>query len=77
VPNIKKYTDEFQLDTKVGEGTTLTLKGIHEVRRDEGTSDQGQGTRESELQLEPLLPRSNVFGASRFARRPFPASSIP
>ncbi len=26
LPNIKKYTDEFQLDTKVGEGTTLTLK---------------------------------------------------
>lgn len=26
LPNIKKYSDEFQLDTKVGEGTTLTLK---------------------------------------------------
>ena len=26
LPNIKKYTDEFQLDTEVGVGTTLTLK---------------------------------------------------
>ena len=26
LPNIKKYTDEFDLDTKVGEGTTLRLK---------------------------------------------------
>lgn len=25
LPNIKKYTDEFQLDTEVGVGTTLTL----------------------------------------------------
>lgn len=26
LPNIKKYTDEFSIDTKVGEGTTLNLK---------------------------------------------------
>lgn len=26
LPNIKKYTDEFDLDTRVGEGTTLNLK---------------------------------------------------
>jgi len=26
LPNIKKYTDEFRIDTKVGEGTTLHLK---------------------------------------------------
>ena len=26
LPNIKKYSDEFQLDTEVGVGTTLTLK---------------------------------------------------
>lgn len=26
LPNIKKYTDEFGIDTKVGEGTTLNLK---------------------------------------------------
>lgn len=26
LPNIKKYTDEFEIDTKVGEGTTLKLK---------------------------------------------------
>ncbi len=26
LPNIKKYTDEFAIDTKVGEGTTLHLK---------------------------------------------------
>ena len=26
LPNIKKYTDEFQLDTELGVGTTLTLK---------------------------------------------------
>lgn len=26
LPNIKKYTDEFGIDTKVGEGTTLHLK---------------------------------------------------
>lgn len=26
LPNIKKYTDEFNIDTKVGEGTTLNLK---------------------------------------------------
>lgn len=26
LPNIKKYTDEFEIDTKVGEGTTLNLK---------------------------------------------------
>ena len=26
LPNIKKYTDDFQLDTKVGVGTKLTLK---------------------------------------------------
>ena len=26
LPNIKKYTDEFKLDTVVGEGTTLNLK---------------------------------------------------
>lgn len=26
LPNIKKYTDEFKIDTKVGEGTTLNLK---------------------------------------------------
>ena len=26
LPNIKKYTDEFKIDTKVGEGTTLHLK---------------------------------------------------
>ncbi len=26
LPNIKKYTDEFSIDTVVGEGTTLNLK---------------------------------------------------
>lgn len=26
LPNIKKYTDEFGIDTRVGEGTTLNLK---------------------------------------------------
>ena len=26
LPNIKKYTDEFSIDTKVGVGTTLNLK---------------------------------------------------
>ncbi len=26
LPNIKKYTDEFEIDTVVGEGTTLRLK---------------------------------------------------
>lgn len=26
LPNIKKYTDEFAIDTVVGEGTTLNLK---------------------------------------------------
>lgn len=26
LPNIKKYSDEFSIDTKVGEGTTLHLK---------------------------------------------------
>lgn len=26
LPNIKKYTDEFDIDTVVGEGTTLNLK---------------------------------------------------
>ena len=26
LPNIKKYTDEFSIDTKVDEGTTLNLK---------------------------------------------------
>ena len=26
LPNIKKYSDEFQLDTELGVGTTLTLK---------------------------------------------------
>ena len=26
LPNIKKYTDEFRIDTKVGVGTTLHLK---------------------------------------------------
>ena len=26
LPNIKKYTDEFEIDTIVGEGTTLNLK---------------------------------------------------
>jgi len=26
LPNIKKYTDEFRLDTELGVGTTLTLK---------------------------------------------------
>lgn len=26
LPNIKKYTDEFSIDTKLGEGTTLNLK---------------------------------------------------
>ena len=26
LPNIKKYTDEFRIDTEVGVGTTLTLK---------------------------------------------------
>ncbi len=26
LPNIKKYTDDFRIDTKVGEGTTLHLK---------------------------------------------------
>ena len=26
LPNIKKYSDEFRLDTEVGVGTTLTLK---------------------------------------------------
>lgn len=26
LPNIKKYSDEFGIDTKVGEGTTLNLK---------------------------------------------------
>ncbi len=26
LPNIKKYTDEFGIDTKLGEGTTLHLK---------------------------------------------------
>ena len=26
LPNIKKYTDDFQIDTKVGVGTKLTLK---------------------------------------------------
>lgn len=26
LPNIKKYTDEFVIDTRVGEGTTLNLK---------------------------------------------------
>ena len=26
LPNIKKYTDEFGIDTAVGEGTTLNLK---------------------------------------------------
>ena len=25
LPNIKKYTDEFRIDTAVGEGTTLTM----------------------------------------------------
>lgn len=25
LPNIKKYTDEFRIDTTVGEGTTLTM----------------------------------------------------
>ena len=25
-PNIKKYTDEFKIDTEIGVGTTLTLK---------------------------------------------------
>ncbi len=25
LPNMKKYSDEMQIDTKVGEGTTLTL----------------------------------------------------
>ena len=26
LPNIKKYTDELRIDTKVGEGTTLYMK---------------------------------------------------
>ena len=26
LPNIKKYTDEFKIDTEIGVGTTLTLK---------------------------------------------------
>ena len=26
LPNIKKYTDEFSIDTKIDEGTTLNLK---------------------------------------------------
>jgi len=26
LPNIKKYTDEFSIDTEVGVGTTLNLK---------------------------------------------------
>lgn len=26
LPNIKKYTDEFKIDTAVGKGTTLSLK---------------------------------------------------
>ncbi len=26
LPNIKKYTDEFSIDTEVGKGTTLNLK---------------------------------------------------
>lgn len=26
LPNIKKYTDEFKIDTEIGIGTTLTLK---------------------------------------------------
>lgn len=26
LPNIKKYTDDFKLDTEIGVGTTLTLK---------------------------------------------------
>ena len=28
LPNIKKYTDEFRIDTAVGEGTTLTMTGF-------------------------------------------------
>ena len=28
LPNIKKYTDEMNIDTVIGEGTTITLKNI-------------------------------------------------
>lgn len=26
LPNMKRYTDEFNIDTKIGEGTTITMK---------------------------------------------------
>ena len=26
LPNMKKYTDDMQIDTKVGEGTVITMK---------------------------------------------------
>lgn len=31
LPNIKKYTDEMKIDTKVGEGTTMYLKVYQQI----------------------------------------------